>query len=145
MGQQQLLLLVLGIILVAVAIVAGLMAFDENIKKQNSEALIFDAMNIATAAQSWKVRPPTFGGQKGISRNDPMDYTGFDFESIALSNPYETPNGSFNFTADSRGLVIVGQNTNHKNQITLTVDGLTENDIIAVVSNIDDTIVISNE
>ena len=145
MGQQQLLLLVLGIVLVAVAIVAGFMIFEENIKKSNAEALVSDAVNIATAAQSWKVRPQTFGGQTGSSRDDPMDYTGFTFNAISLESPHVTPNGVFTFTADTRGLVIIGHNEEYANQVTLTVDGLTEQDIIAVVSSIDDDINITSE
>ncbi len=145
MGQQQLLLLVLGIVLVAVAIVAGFMIFEENFKKSNAEAMVTDAVNIATAAQAWKVRPPTFGGQSGPSRDDPMDYTGFTFNAISLSTPYATPNGLFTYTADARGLVIIGQSEDHSNQVTLTVDGLTEQDIIAVVSSLDDDINITSE
>ena len=145
MGQQQLLLLVLGIVLVAVAIMGGVLIFEENLKKSNAESLISDAVNIATSAQSWKIRPATFGGQTGTPRNDPMDFTGFDFNSISLESPYETENGKFSFTADTRGLVIVGQNIFHGNQVTLTVDGLTEKDIVAVVSSIDETFEISSQ
>ena len=145
MGQQQLLLLVLGIVIVAVAAVAGIFIFEENLKKNNAESLVSDAVNIATAAQAWKIRPPTFGGQSGFSRDDPMDFTGFTFTSIALDSPHTTLNGTFNFTADNRGLVIVGTNEIHGNQVTLTVDGLTEKDIIAVVSSMDETLNITSQ
>ena len=145
MGQQQLLLLVLGIVVVAFAIIASFMIFEENIKKSNAEALISDAVNIATAAQSWKVRPPTFGGQTGNFRDDPMDYSGFSFNAISLDSPYTTANGTFTFTADARGLVIIGQNDDLGNQVTLTVDGLTEQDIIAVVSSLGDDVNITSE
>ena len=145
MGQQQLLLLVLGIVLVAVAIVASFMIFDENLKKSNAESLVSDGVNIAISAQSWKVRPPTFGGQSGTSRNDPMDYTGFSFNAISIDSPHVTANGEFSFSADSRGLIIIGQNKDLGNQVTLTVDGLTEKDIIAVISNFDETLNISSQ
>ncbi len=139
MGQQQLLLLVLGIVLVAVAILGSIIIFEENLKKSNAESLVSDAVNIATSAQSWKVRPHTFGGQSGSSRNDPMDFTGFTFGAISLETPHATINGIFTYTADSRGLIIVGQNEDHANLVTLTVDGLTEKDIIAVVSSPEET------
>ena len=138
MGQQQLLLLVLGIVVVAFAIITSLFIFDENLKKSNAEALVSEGVNIATAAQSWKVRPPTFGGQPGFSRNNPMDFSGFSLPSISLGNPHVTPNGVFTVTADERGLIIVGQNEDLSNRVTLTVNGLTEKDIIAVISTIDD-------
>ena len=145
MGQQQLLLLVLGAVLVAVAIVGALLIFEENFKKSNAEALISDAVNIASSAQSWKVRPTTFGGQSGPSREDPMDYTGFTFGAISLESPHITTNGTFTFTADTRGLVIVGINEDFDNQVTLTVDGLTEKDIIAVVSSFEETYNITSQ
>ena len=139
MGQQQLLLLVLGIVVVAVAITSGFFIFEENIKKSNAEALVSDGINIAIAAQAWKVRPPTFGGQTGVPRNNPMDYSGFSLPSISLNSPHITQNGIFTITADSRGLVIVGQNNDLSNRVTLTVNGLTEKDIVAVVSHVDET------
>lgn len=145
MGQQQLLLLVLGIVIVAFAVVGGLFIFEENLKKSNAESLVSDAVDIATAAQAWKIRPASFGGQRGAPRSNPMDYTGFTFESISLQNPHITINGSFTASADSRGLVITGMNEDHGNKITMTVDGLTENNIIAVVSQIDDTFTITNQ
>lgn len=138
MGQQQLLLLVLGIVLVAVAIVGGLYIFDENIKKNNAESLVSDAINIATAAQSWKIRPSTFGGQRGTARDNPMDFTGFTLKAITLDDPHVTINGVFNVTADSRGLVIEGYSEDFGNKVTLTVDGLTERNIIAVISSLEE-------
>lgn len=138
MGQQQLLLLVLGIVIVALAIVGGIFIFGENIKKTNADALVLDAINIANAAQSWKMRPTTFGGQSGAARDNPMDFSGFSLRAISLDEPYITPNGVFVVNGDSRGLVIEGANDELGNKVTMTVDGLTEQDIIAVVSNLND-------
>ena len=145
MGQQQLLLLVLGLFIVAIAVVSGLFIFEENLKKSNAEALVSDAVDIATAAQAWKARPASFGGQRGAPRSNPMDYTGFTFESVSLQDPHITINGVFSASADSRGLVITGMNEDHRNKITMTVDGLTEQNIIAVVSQLDESVVISNQ
>ena len=139
MGQQQLLLLVLGIVIVALAVVSGLFIFEENLKKSNAEALVSDAVDIAMSAQAWKTRPATFGGQRGFPRNNTMDFTGFTFSSISLEDPHVTPNGIFNYTADSRGLIITGTSDTHGNRITMTVAGLTEKDIIAVVSSLEDS------
>jgi hypothetical protein len=138
MGQQQLLLLVLGVVLVAVAIVGGLYIFEENLKKNNAEMLVSEAINIATSAQSWKIRPSTFGGQTGTARNNPMDFSGFTLRAISLEEPYMTINGTFTASADTRGLIIEGFNDELGNKVTLTVDGLTESDIIAVVSSYND-------
>ena len=51
MGQQQLLLLVLGIVIVGLAVVVGIQAFSENQKKSNADALVNDAIRIASYAQ----------------------------------------------------------------------------------------------
>ncbi len=139
MGQQQLLLLVLGIVVVAFAIVSGFFIFEENLKKNNAEALITDAINIATAAQAWKVTPAAFGGQRGMSRNDEKDYSGFTFSAISVDEPFITSNGVFTYTADAQGLIITGMNKSHGNKITMTVDGLTADNIIAVVSELDES------
>ena len=56
MGQQQLLLLVLGIVIVGLAVVVGIQAFSENQKKANSDALVNDAIRIASDAQAWKLK-----------------------------------------------------------------------------------------
>ena len=50
MGQQQLLLLVLGIVIVGLAVVVGIQAFSENQKKSNADALVNDAIRIASDA-----------------------------------------------------------------------------------------------
>ena len=139
MGQQQLLLLVLGIVIVGLMIIGGLFIFEENLKKSNAEALVTDAINIAVEAQAWKTRPAAFGGQNGAARENAMDFTGFTFSNLSLQSPHITLNGTFSFTADSRGLIITGINTDHGNQVTMTVDGLTEKDIIAVVSDLEET------
>ena len=53
MGQQQLLLLVLGIVIVGLAVVVGIQAFGENQRKANNDALINDGIRIASDAQAW--------------------------------------------------------------------------------------------
>ncbi|MDZ4698286.1 MAG: hypothetical protein SH809_01160 [Rhodothermales bacterium] len=139
MGQQQLLLLVLSLILVVAAVVAGLFMFDENMRKTNADALVSDAINVANQAQAWKIRPAAFGGQPGESRNNPTDFTGFSFQSVALNDPHVTLHGSFSYRSDERGLVIIGSNEKLGTRVTLTVSGITDRDIIAVVSSTDET------
>ena len=66
MGQQQLLLLVLGIVIVGLAVVVGIQAFSENQKKANADALLLTAMRIATDAQAWLQKPEALGGRTTI-------------------------------------------------------------------------------
>ena len=62
MGQQQLLLLVLGIVIVGLAVVAGINAFDENQRKSSQDALTQEAFRYATDAKAWFQKPEQFGG-----------------------------------------------------------------------------------
>lgn len=52
MVQQQLLLLVLGIVIVGLAVVVGIQAFDDSAAQAEADALTMDAMQIATAAKA---------------------------------------------------------------------------------------------
>lgn len=81
MGQQQLLLLVLGIVIVGLAVVVGIQAFSENQKKANADAVVNDAIRIASDAQAWKLKPAAFGG--GASA---VEWTGLTFDQMG----YET-------------------------------------------------------
>ena len=68
MGQQQLLLLVLGIVIVGLAVVAGIQAFRENQRKAQIDVYTEQAVRIASNALAWKARPrATGGGQDGYA------------------------------------------------------------------------------
>ena len=62
MGQQQLLLLVLGIVIVGLAVVVGINAFSENRIKSNADAMVTDGLRIASDVQAWALKPTQFGG-----------------------------------------------------------------------------------
>ena len=95
MGQQQLLLLVLGIVIVGLAVVAGIQAFAENQKKANADALLNDGIRVASAAQAWYLKPAAFGGpEDGESLADAR------LKRIGLATSpsgsfYKTTNGTF--------------------------------------------------
>ncbi len=87
MGQQQLLLLVLGIVIVGLAVVVGIQAFDDSAAQAEADALTMDAMQIATAAKAWKGKPAAFGGGA-----DETDWSNFSHSVISLSATHTTPN-----------------------------------------------------
>jgi hypothetical protein len=62
MGQQQLLLLVMGIVLVAVAVMGGFVAFQESMRKNEADALVDYNLGIATDAIFWKAKFDPFAG-----------------------------------------------------------------------------------
>ena len=62
MGQQQLLLIVLGVIIVGIAIVVGINLFTANSSQTNRNGVIADLTNLASFAQQWYRKPTTVGG-----------------------------------------------------------------------------------
>lgn len=138
MGQQQLLLLVLGIVIVGIAIVVGINAYAENSVKSNYDAILQDGLRIASDAQAWKAKPELFGGQDDALKQDQADFTGALFShwgySLANMNTagtcYLNLNGEYHITqATSAGLIIVGQSDQHQNQVSVTVVGTLEPDV----------------
>ena len=135
MGQQQLLLLVLGIVIVGLAVVVGIQAFGENQKKANSDALVNDGVRIASDIQAWLLKPAAFGGGAG-------DFTGLDFGDLgytmgsngAATDAYGNLNGTFALvvTAGAIGTgaaSIQGCNADNDNGSEIIVDGTTPADI----------------
>jgi hypothetical protein len=65
MGQQQLLLIILGVIIVGIAIAVGLSLFSAQSIQANKDAMINDLNNIAAHAYQFKIRPSSMGGGSG--------------------------------------------------------------------------------
>lgn len=62
MGQQQLLLIVLGVIIVGIAVVVGINVFTASSTQANRDAVIADMTNLASLAQQYYRKPPQLGG-----------------------------------------------------------------------------------
>ena len=115
MGQQQLLLLVLGIVIVGIAVVAGIQAFSEGKQKAEQDAAVSDAMRIISDLQAWYLKPTAFGGGGEKESN----WTNASFGSIGLypakgrgrdegfdAAKYETLNGCYTLTPSATGVAI---------------------------------------
>ncbi|MFH0736387.1 MAG: hypothetical protein V1773_17720 [bacterium] len=61
-GQQQLLLIVLGILIVGLAIILGIQLFSSNAITTKRDNLISECMNLSTLAQQYYSRPLAMGG-----------------------------------------------------------------------------------
>jgi hypothetical protein len=135
MGQQQLLLLVLGIVIVGLAVVVGIQAFGENQKKANADAIVNDAVRIASDAQAWKLKPAAFGG--GASATGMI---GFTFEQagyrVDSEGDYENLNGTFETTAGAASLIITGSNAANDNEVQVGVFGTSPECIATAVGPI---------
>ena len=62
MGQQQLLLIVLGTIIVGVAVVVGINMFTTGAVNAERDALLQDVNNIASSAAAYWRKPAALGG-----------------------------------------------------------------------------------
>jgi len=62
MGQQQLLLIVLGVIIVGIAVVVGINVFTASSLEANKSALVADLQTIGSMAQQYYRKPAAMGG-----------------------------------------------------------------------------------
>ena len=110
MGQQQLLLLVLGIVIVGLAVVAGINAFDENQQKSSEDALTNEGFRLASDAKAWYNKPGQYDG----GGNDPANISELEWQDIGvqsgslsddnaenLNGDYETPWGTISASTSS--------------------------------------------
>ncbi len=134
MGQQQLILLVLGIVIVGLAVTIGIQAFAENTKRTNLDALVNDAINVASAAQAWMLKPSVYGGGNNSCRTS-CDWSGATFSALGLtsssSGTYSNVNGEITIDGSSSPaqLVVVATSSSYGNQVTVTVLGIEPADI----------------
>ncbi|MGD1006463.1 MAG: hypothetical protein ABR980_04435 [Ignavibacteriaceae bacterium] len=102
MGQQQLLLIVLGVIIVGIAIVVGINLFNANSISSNRDGVISDLNNLAALAHQYYSKPTSMAGG-GSS------YVGYTIPTTLSSNA----NGSYTIaTAGSAtGITFTGTGT----------------------------------
>ncbi len=144
MGQQQLLLLVLGIVIVGLAVVVGIETFSRSQKSANADALVNDAVRIASDVQRWSITPSVFGGGGDA-------FTGVSFDHLAyptggggegLDGPasvgvgdYQNATAVYTLTVDRADQVtLTGCNAALGNAITTVITGATPADIVTEVS-----------
>ena len=69
MGQQQLLLIIAGVIIIGIAIGVGISIFGANSVASNKDAVTASLISIAADAYHFKLRPTTMGGGSGVYTN----------------------------------------------------------------------------
>ena len=62
MGQQQLLLIVLGVIIVGIAVVVGINLFNANAEESAKDTLVSEGINLGALAQQHFKKPTALGG-----------------------------------------------------------------------------------
>lgn len=111
MGQQQLLLLVLGIVIVGIAAVAGIEAFSEGKDKAEREAAVSDAMRLISDIQAWNLKPAAFGGGSEANNFGNVSFGAIGIDPSNDKDPsttdtYETSHGCYALNADGHTLTI---------------------------------------
>ncbi|PIQ62839.1 MAG: hypothetical protein COV99_04940 [Bacteroidetes bacterium CG12_big_fil_rev_8_21_14_0_65_60_17] len=148
MGQQQLLLLVLGIVIVGLAVVVGIQAFSENMKKANADALVNDAVRVASEIQAWKLKPAAFGGgadETGFA-NLTLAKLGYDTadanNGACAAGEIKNVNGCIGISGTPGATVVLlaksTPDSDLDNQVQLTISNTSSSGIATVVSTVDD-------
>lgn len=127
MGQQQLLLIVLGVIVVGIAVVVGINLFNANATSANRDGIISDLNNLSAMGQQFYKKPTSMGGGGNTFTNWSLP-TGLD----------STANGTYVLTPGTSTITIVGNGTEIGNDGSAVVKAtatVTANSIGVVVNN----------
>jgi len=109
MGQQQLLLIILGVIVVGIAVAVGITMFSDNAVSANKDAVTNDLVNLASRAQQYYRRPTALGGGQGSFVGLTNDVTGL----AKLTSKATNSNGTYNIltSGDANHVTLHGQGT----------------------------------
>ncbi|MFH1861626.1 MAG: hypothetical protein ABH878_02335 [bacterium] len=95
MGQQQLLLIVLSVIIVGIAVVVGINMFNDQAASSNLDAVTSDLINLASRAQQHYRRPTAMGGGGGSFALMTADAAGLAYITTQPTNE----NGVYSISA----------------------------------------------
>jgi hypothetical protein len=100
MGQQQLLLIVLGVIIVGIAVVVGINLFNANAEEAAKDGVVSDCTNLGAMAQQFYKKPLSMGGGGNT-------FTNF----VVPANLVTTANGTYSAAPAAQQCVITGTPT----------------------------------
>lgn len=100
MGQQQLLLIVLGVIVVGIAVVVGINLFNANAVSSNRDGVVSDLNNLGAMAQQYYKKPTSMGGGGNT-------FTGWTLPAELDT----TANGNYTVTVAAQSVTIQGYGT----------------------------------
>jgi hypothetical protein len=104
MGQQQLLLIVLGVIIVGIAVVVGINLFNANAEEATKDGIVSDCTNLGAMAQQHYKKPGSMGGG-----GNTFDGTGVNGVAWAIpTNLATTANGTYTATVGPQQVDLVG-------------------------------------
>lgn len=110
MGQQQLLLIVLGVIIVGIAVVVGISVFTASSSQANRDGVVSDLTNLASLAQQFYRKPVALGGGA-------RTFTGWSIPSSLDT----TGNGVYAVTVAAQSITLTGTGNENGNNGTSAV------------------------
>jgi hypothetical protein len=116
MGQQQLLLVILGVIIVGIAIAIGISLFGAQSISSNRDAMINDLNHLGSFAYQFRVRLRSMGGGQG-------DYSTFAIPPKMALNEDGTYTVSSAQVSSVTLLAVSANNPSNTIQVTLDSDG----------------------
>ena len=100
MGQQQLLLIILGLIVVGIAVAVGITMFKDSAVSANRDAVTNDLANLASRARLYYRRPKTSGGGGGSFANLTVS-SGMKLLTKTSGSSVRNGNGTFTIVSSS--------------------------------------------
>jgi Tfp pilus assembly protein PilE len=112
MGQQQLLLIILGVIVVGIAVVVGITMFQDNAISANRDAVTNDLVNLGARAQQFYRRPTSLGGGSNSFTKLGTDMTKLVNGATVTAASWINPNGTYTIqTGGDQSIVLDGKGT----------------------------------
>ena len=105
MGQQQLLLIILGVIIVGIAVAVGITMFQDNAVDQNRSAVISDLTTLAAKCQQYYAKPTTLGGGGNLFTGLTADAAGLGL--LASTAFTDNANGTYTIKTAGNATTIV--------------------------------------
>ena len=107
MGQQQLLLIILGVIIVGIAIAVGITMFSAQAISSNKDAILADINNIGADAFQHKIRPCAMGGGGGVYDGTACPGQAYEIKTTGAWGT-NNPNATYAATVAAATVSVVG-------------------------------------
>jgi hypothetical protein len=109
MGQQQLLLIVLGVIIVGIAVVVGINLFNANAAESAKDTMVSEGTNLGAMAQQYFKKPVALGGGGNSFANFGTAPTATTSGMLIPANLLTTASGVWTFpTVNATAVQLLG-------------------------------------
>ena len=95
MGQQQLLLIVMSVIIVGLAVMGAILLFQDNAADRNRDAVLSDLLHLTARAHEFYRRPTIYGGGQGSFAGLTDNLQGMRRIVNTTSYPWVTAHGRY--------------------------------------------------